>query len=272
VRERVGRAADLLELGEFLDRKPAQLSGGQRQRVAMGRAIVREADVFLFDEPLSNLDAKLRGQVRTEISRLQNRLGITTVYVTHDQIEAMTLGDRVAVLRRGVLQQVDVPRELYEQPINLFVAGFLGSPPMNFMPAGVEDSILHLPIGDIELTRELAEEVKGHDILIAGVRPEHFEDASMLDDARKAQGLTFEAHVDVIEWLGSEQYAYIPFEAPEEVRARSRNWRPTSTWSSCEPSWWSTSTPRAGCPRVRTPPSGSTPAARTCSTRHRART
>ncbi|MGH2474541.1 MAG: ABC transporter ATP-binding protein, partial [Candidatus Limnocylindrales bacterium] len=114
VRERVGRAADLLELGEFLDRKPAQLSGGQRQRVAMGRAIVREADAFLFDEPLSNLDAKLRGQVRTEISRLQNRLGITTVYVTHDQIEAMTLGDRVAVLRRGVLQQVDVPRELYE--------------------------------------------------------------------------------------------------------------------------------------------------------------
>jgi multiple sugar transport system ATP-binding protein len=144
---------------------------------------------------------------------------ITTVYVTHDQIEAMTLGDRVAVLRRGVLQQVDVPRELYEQPVNLFVAGFLGSPPMNFMPAGVEDSTLHLPIGDIELTHNLVEEVKGHDILIAGVRPEHFEDASMLDDARKAQGLTFEAHVDVIEWLGSEQYAYIPFEAPEEVRA-----------------------------------------------------
>jgi multiple sugar transport system ATP-binding protein len=219
VRERVGRAADLLELGEFLDRKPAQLSGGQRQRVAMGRAIVREADAFLFDEPLSNLDAKLRGQVRTEISRLQNRLGITTVYVTHDQIEAMTLGDRVAVLRRGVLQQVDVPRELYEQPVNLFVAGFLGSPPMNFMPAAVEGATLHLPIGDIKLTREMADEVQGHDILIAGARPEHFEDASMLDDARKAEGLTFEAHVDVIEWLGSEQYAYIPFEAPEEVRA-----------------------------------------------------
>ncbi len=218
VRERVGRAADLLELGEFLDRKPAQLSGGQRQRVAMGRAIVREADAFLFDEPLSNLDAKLRGQVRTEISRLQNRLGITTVYVTHDQIEAMTLGDRVAVLRRGVLQQVDVPRELYEQPINLFVAGFLGSPPMNFMPAGVEGATLHLPIGDIKLTREMADEVQGHDILIAGARPEHFEDAAQLDDARRSQGLTFEAHVDVIEWLGSEQYAYIPFEAPEEVR------------------------------------------------------
>jgi multiple sugar transport system ATP-binding protein len=219
VRERVERAADLLELREFFDRKPAQLSGGQRQRVAMGRAIVREADAFLFDEPLSNLDAKLRGQVRTEISRLQNRLGITTVYVTHDQVEAITLGDRVAVLRRGVLQQVDVPRELYEQPVNLFVAGFIGSPPMNFMPAGVEGATLHLPIGDIMLTREMADEVQGHDILIAGARPEHFEDASLIDDARRSQGLTFEAHVDVIEWLGSEQYAYIPFEAPEEVRA-----------------------------------------------------
>jgi multiple sugar transport system ATP-binding protein len=218
VRERVERAANMLELGELLERKPSQLSGGQRQRVAMGRAIVRNADAFLFDEPLSNLDAKLRGQMRTEISRLQNQLAITTVYVTHDQIEAMTLGDRVAVLRKGALQQVDAPRELYEQPVNLFVAGFIGSPPMNFLPAGVEDSTLHLPIGDIELTRELAEEVKGRDILIAGVRPEHFEDAAMLDDARKAEGLTFKAHVDVIEWLGSEQYAYIPFEAPEEVR------------------------------------------------------
>jgi len=218
VRERVERAANMLELGELLERKPSQLSGGQRQRVAMGRAIVRNADAFLFDEPLSNLDAKLRGQMRTEISRLQNQLAITTVYVTHDQIEAMTLGDRVAVLRKGALQQVDAPRELYEQPVNLFVAGFIGSPPMNFLPAGVEDSTLHLPIGDIELTRELAEDVKGRDILIAGVRPEHFEDAAMLDDARKAEGLTFKAHVDVIEWLGSEQYAYIPFEAPEEVR------------------------------------------------------
>ena len=218
VHERVGRAADLLELGELLDRKPSQLSGGQQQRVAMGRAIVRNAEAFLFDEPLSNLDAKLRGQVRTEISRLQNRLGITTVYVTHDQIEAMTLGDQVAVLRKGVLQQVDAPRALYEQPVNLFVAGFIGSPPMNFMPAGVEGSTLRLPIGDIELARELTDEIQGRDILIAGVRPEHFEDASMLDDARKARGLSFKAHVDVIEWLGSEQYAYIPFEAPDEVR------------------------------------------------------
>jgi multiple sugar transport system ATP-binding protein len=129
VHERVERAADLLELGEFLERKPSQLSGGQRQRVAMGRAIVRNADAFLFDEPLSNLDAKPRGQMRTEISRLQNQLDITTVYVTHDQIEAMTLGDRVAVLRKGLLQQVDAPRELYEQPVNLFVAGFTARRP-----------------------------------------------------------------------------------------------------------------------------------------------
>jgi multiple sugar transport system ATP-binding protein len=218
VRTRVSRAADMLELDELLDRKPSQLSGGQRQRVAMGRALVRNADAFLFDEPLSNLDAKLRGQMRTEISRLQHQLGITTVYVTHDQIEAMTLGDRVAVLRKGTLQQVAAPRELYEQPVNLFVAGFIGSPPMNFLPARVEGATLHLPIGDITLEPALARQVEGHDLLIAGVRPERFEDAARLDDARKAEGLAFTAHVDVIEWLGSEQYAYIPFEAPDEVR------------------------------------------------------
>src|SRR5689334_5610471 len=149
--EKVRQASRLLELDEHLDRRPANLSGGQRQRVAMGRAIVREAQAFLFDEPLSNLDAKLRGQMRTEISRLQRRLGITTVYVTHDQTEAMTLGDRVAVLRKGVLQQVGSPRELYENPVNLFVAGFIGSPPMNFLPGRVEGSTLHLPIGDVEL-------------------------------------------------------------------------------------------------------------------------
>jgi multiple sugar transport system ATP-binding protein len=138
VRRRVNEAADVLELHEHLERKPANLSGGQRQRVAMGRAIVRQAEAFLFDEPLSNLDAKLRGQMRTEISRLQRRLGITTVYVTHDQTEAMTLGDRVCVLRKGKIQQVASPRELYEQPVNLFVAGFIGSPPMNFLPAQLE--------------------------------------------------------------------------------------------------------------------------------------
>jgi|SoiMethySBSTD1v2_1073268.scaffolds.fasta_scaffold15990_7 multiple sugar transport system ATP-binding protein len=218
VDERVQRSAGMLELTEFLDRKPSQLSGGQRQRVAMGRALVRDADAYLFDEPLSNLDAKLRGQMRTEISRIQDALEITTVYVTHDQIEAMTLGDRVAVLRKGVLQQVDSPRELYEQPVNLFVAGFIGSPPMNFLPASVEGRKLSLPIGEIELTDELAGQVGDRQILIAGIRPEHFEDASLLDDARRGQGLVFTAEIDVIEWLGSEQYAYIPFEAPDEVK------------------------------------------------------
>src|SRR5215208_5839620 len=151
VRRRVTEASDVLELNEHLERKPANLSGGQRQRVAMGRAIVRQAEAFLFDEPLSNLDAKLRGQMRTEISRLQRRLGITTVYVTHDQTEAMTLGDRVCVLRKGKIQQVASPRELYEQPVNLFVAGFIGSPPMNFLPAQLEGRALSTPFGAIEL-------------------------------------------------------------------------------------------------------------------------
>src|SRR5919106_1699167 len=202
----------------FLDRKPSQLSGGQRQRVAMGRAIVRQPDAFLSDEPLSNLDAKLRGQTRTEISRLQHRLGVTTVYVTHDQIEAMTLGDRVAALRKGVLQQVDAPRELYQHPVNLFVAGFIGSPSMNFMPAATDGVRLRLPVGDIELTPDAATQIAGHDILIAGVRPEHIEDAAAVDDEGRRHGLVFRAKVDVIEWLGSEQLAYVPFDAPAQVR------------------------------------------------------
>src|SRR5215216_1355279 len=148
---KVREASHLLELDEHLERKPGNLSGGQRQRVAMGRAIVRDAEAFLFDEPLSNLDAKLRGQMRTEILRMQRRLGITTVYVTHDQTEAMTLGDRVAVLKRGILQQLATPRELYEQPVNLFVAGFIGSPPMNFLPATVEGGRVSLPFGTFPL-------------------------------------------------------------------------------------------------------------------------
>jgi multiple sugar transport system ATP-binding protein len=182
----------------------------------MGRAIVREADAFLFDEPLSNLDAKLRGQMRTEISRLQKRLGITTVYVTHDQTEAMTLGDRVAVLKRGLLQQLATPRELYENPGNLFVAGFIGSPPMNFLPATVEGTSVKLPFGSVEIPADKAEKAKGRGLLIAGIRPEHFEDASVVDASRK--GSTFRAKVDVVEWLGNEAYAYIPFEAPPEVQ------------------------------------------------------
>jgi multiple sugar transport system ATP-binding protein len=223
IRTKVQEAAKTLELTEHLERKPSQLSGGQRQRVAMGRAIVREAQAFLFDEPLSNLDAKLRGQMRTEISRLQRRLGITTVYVTHDQTEAMTLGDRVAVLRRGLLQQVASPRELYERPVNLFVAGFIGSPPMNFLPATVEEDAVVLPFARVPLPREVCERIGGNKLLMAGIRPEHFEDAALIDAGERQRGVTFSAHVDVTEWLGNELYAYIPFEAPAEVTERLKS-------------------------------------------------
>jgi multiple sugar transport system ATP-binding protein len=217
IQDKVRGAAQMLDLGEHLERKPSQLSGGQRQRVAMGRAIVRQANAFLFDEPLSNLDAKLRGQMRTEIARLQRKLGVTTVYVTHDQTEAMTLGDRVAVLRKGLLQQMAGPRELYDQPVNLFVAGFIGSPPMNFLPARVAERKLSLPIADIDLKGDVMERIGEHKVLIAGIRPEHFEDASLVDGDKQKSGVTFEAAVDVTEWLGNEQFAYIPFEAPKEI-------------------------------------------------------
>jgi multiple sugar transport system ATP-binding protein len=220
IREAVHRASELLELDEHLERKPANLSGGQRQRVAMGRALVRDAKAFLFDEPLSNLDAKLRGQMRTEIARLQRRMGTTTVYVTHDQTEAMTLGDRVAVLRRGELQQLASPRELYEQPVNLFVAGFIGSPPMNFVPGRVQDGRLVLPFLDLDLPDKLGEAVRERegDVLVVGIRPEQLEDAAVLGDEQLARGLTFEVSVDVTEWLGNELYAYVPFEPEESVR------------------------------------------------------
>ena len=218
VDKKVREASKTLELDEHLERKPGNLSGGQRQRVAMGRAIVREAQAFLFDEPLSNLDAKLRGQMRTEISRLQKRLGITTVYVTHDQTEAMTLGDRVAVLKRGVLQQLATPRELYENPANLFVAGFIGSPPMNFVPAKVDGDFVELPFGRVRIPAEKAARAQGKGLLIAGIRPEHFEDASVVDADKVSDEATFQARVDVVEWLGNEAYAYVPFEAPPEVQ------------------------------------------------------
>ena len=216
--EKVRQASATLDLDEHLQRKPANLSGGQRQRVAMGRAIVRDAQAFLFDEPLSNLDAKLRGQMRTEIARLQKQLGITTVYVTHDQTEAMTLGDRVAVMKRGVLQQLASPRELYEQPVNLFVAGFIGSPPMNFLPATVEDGKVTLPFGTFPLPADKAERAQGKGLLMAGLRPEHFEDASVLDDATIGKDRTFTATIDVREWLGDQQYAYIPYDAEAQVK------------------------------------------------------
>jgi multiple sugar transport system ATP-binding protein len=218
VDKKVRDASRTLELDEHLERKPGNLSGGQRQRVAMGRAIVRDAEAFLFDEPLSNLDAKLRGQMRTEISRLQRRLGITTVYVTHDQTEAMTLGDRVAVLKRGILQQLATPRELYTNPVNLFVAGFIGSPPMNFLPATVEGGSVKLPFGTVTISADRAKRAQGKGLLIAGIRPEHFEDAAVMESGKATPGSTFRTKVDVVEWLGNQAFAYSPFEAPEEVQ------------------------------------------------------
>ncbi|MGH2942075.1 MAG: ABC transporter ATP-binding protein, partial [Solirubrobacteraceae bacterium] len=170
---KVEAAARTLDLTEHLDRKPANLSGGQRQRVAMGRAIVRDPQAFLMDEPLSNLDAKLRVQMRTEVARLQRDLSTTTVYVTHDQTEAMTLGDRVAVMRSGVLQQVDTPRVLYNDPVNIFVAGFIGSPAMNFFSATVSGGRIKLPFAEVALP----EGVTPAGEVIVGIRPEDFEDA-----------------------------------------------------------------------------------------------
>jgi multiple sugar transport system ATP-binding protein len=211
--QKVQEAARILDLEQHLDRKPANLSGGQRQRVAMGRAIVRDPKAFLMDEPLSNLDAKLRVQMRSEVSRIQSRLGTTTVYVTHDQTEAMTLGDRVAVMRAGVLQQVDSPMELYNNPVNLFVAGFIGSPAMNFMPAEVSGDTINLPIADVRLPSELAGRVRSAEgrTLIAGIRPEDFEDASLVGDA-KQHGETFKAHIELVESMGSELYAHFTVE------------------------------------------------------------
>jgi multiple sugar transport system ATP-binding protein len=217
IRERVLDAAKLLDLQPYLDRKPKDLSGGQRQRVAMGRAIVRRPHVFLMDEPLSNLDAKLRVQTRNQIAALQRRLGTTTVYVTHDQVEAMTMGDRVAVLRDGVLQQFAPPRELYRNPDNVFVAGFIGSPAMNLFTLPIMDSAVSLGDWTIPLPREVtgaAGEV------VVGVRPEHFE----------LGGLGVEMEVDVVEELGADAYLYgritgsgKVIDAPIVARADGRN-------------------------------------------------
>jgi multiple sugar transport system ATP-binding protein len=209
---KVTEAAQILDLEAHLDRKPSQLSGGQRQRVAMGRAIVRDPQAFLMDEPLSNLDAKLRVQMRTEVSRIQQRLGTTTVYVTHDQVEAMTLGDRVAVMRLGVIQQVGPPKELYGAPVNLFVAGFIGSPAMNFTPARIDGNTIVLPILEAPLPEELRAKLDGERELIAGFRPEDFEDASLVSREVRERGATFKTTIDVLEWMGAELYAHFSIE------------------------------------------------------------
>ncbi|MGV0745496.1 ABC transporter ATP-binding protein [Mycolicibacterium sp. XJ870] len=212
---KVDETAKILDLAELLDRKPAQLSGGQRQRVAMGRAIVRNPKAFLMDEPLSNLDAKLRVQMRAEIARLQSRLGTTTVYVTHDQTEAMTLGDRVVVLLAGEVQQIGTPDELYNNPANLFVAGFIGSPAMNFFPATFTDVGVRLPFGEVTLTQEvhdlLARNVK-RDNIIVGIRPEHLEDAALLDGYARIRALTFSVRADIVESLGADKYVHFTIE------------------------------------------------------------
>jgi multiple sugar transport system ATP-binding protein len=216
IEKRVEHAAGLLGISELLDRKPATLSGGQRQRVAMGRAIVRDPKAYLMDEPLSNLDAKLRIQMRAELTRIQRRLNTTTVYVTHDQIEAMTLGDRVAVMRAGKLLQVGTPSELYHRPRDLFVAGFIGAPAMNFLPAEVEDDSVRTSITSIPLNDELRARLNGRGTerrVIVGIRPEDVEDAALVQEHR--EGHMFSAVVDVIEETGSDTYAHLAYDARE---------------------------------------------------------
>jgi multiple sugar transport system ATP-binding protein len=201
IAERVAEAAKILDLEQYLDRKPKALSGGQRQRVARGRAIVRSPQVFLMDEPLSNLDAKLRVQTRSQIAALQRRLGVTTVYVTHDQVEAMTMGDRVAVLKDGVLQQVDTPRHMYDNPNNVFVAGFIGSPAMNLLQVDVEGGTLHFGGADLPVHRDAAAEAgKTGQKITVGVRPEDMEIAG------EGQGLP--TVVNLVEELGADAYVY----------------------------------------------------------------
>jgi len=215
INQRVDEAADILGLQQFLKRKPKELSGGQRQRVALGRAIVREPQVFLMDEPLSNLDAKLRVQTRAEITRLHQRLQTTIIYVTHDQTEAMTMGSRIAVLNAGIIQQLGAPQELYDHPSNLFVAGFIGSPAMNFfqnakvVTEGDAVKIVLDGIGQVQvppLFEGPSREATGKNLTF-GIRPEHLSDASLLDGANT--GSVIDGTVDVVEHLGSELQVYV---------------------------------------------------------------
>ena len=234
IKERVQRAAEILQIEEYLSRKPKALSGGQRQRVAMGRAIVREPQAFLMDEPLSNLDAKLRVQMRGEIHDLQRRLGVTTVYVTHDQTEAMTLGDRVAVMRDGKLQQVATPQVLYERPVNEFVAGFIGSPSINMIEAELvrTDGQLSVSFGDHLLAVDdgfvrahpALEAHAGHAILL-GIRPEDFEDASL--DSESPPDRRIAISCDYTEPLGAEVLLYFTVSAPAVVTDTAGDADPT---------------------------------------------
>src|SRR5437879_5028521 len=213
IRRRVNEAAKVLDLEKLLDRKPKALSGGQRQRVALGRAIVREPQAFLMDEPLSNLDAKLRVQTRAEILRLQQRLGVTTIYVTHDQVEAMTMGERIAVMSNGVLQQVGAPPVLYDHPVNVFVAAFIGSPAMNFATVKAEDGAFKLGNARLELAgsaARAAQQRAGKDLLV-GFRPEDLD----LDGQPGSAALRLGAKVDVVEYLGHEELLHAQAEGNE---------------------------------------------------------
>ena len=213
IERRVKEASEILGIQDLLERRPKQLSGGQRQRVALGRAIVRKPKVFLFDEPLSNLDAKLRGQMRTEIIKLHNRLQATMIYVTHDQVEAMTMGDRIVVMKDGFVQQVGVPVDIYDHPVNKFVAGFIGTPPMNMLNGRVEkkDGGLFFNEGSFSVRIEKAmteklEVYNGKEVIL-GIRPEYIEDTKT--NASKEDGWKISAMVDVIESIGSSAYVYL---------------------------------------------------------------
>jgi multiple sugar transport system ATP-binding protein len=222
IEARVADTARMLDLTPLLDRKPATLSGGQRQRVAMGRAIVRKPKAFLMDEPLSNLDAMLRVQMQISVSRLQKKLGITTVYVTHDQTEAMRLGDRVVVMRGGVVQQVGTSQFLYEHPVNLFVAGFIGSPAMNFLPARLNESALCCALGELPLSDRMRRALEATDApreVFIGVRPEHFEDATLVEPGARQHGVTFTAQVEMLESLGSDKYVHFSLEGEQTSTA-----------------------------------------------------
>ena len=274
--EKVNEAARVLDLTQHLDRKPANLSGGQRQRVAMGRAIVRDPAAFLMDEPLSNLDAKLRVQMRTEVSRLQKRLGTTMVYVTHDQTEAMTLGDRVAVMRLGMIQQVASPEELYDRPANLFVAGFIGSPAMNFMAGTLEDGKLRTGLGDFPLTAQLRQALErsgtGRDVIV-GIRPESFEDAALVPAEVKANGLEFntEHRRGRVAGIGEVRLLHPGTRADRATwpSSRSSPGTPAGRTPAAPPRrpWSPGSTRRRGSARARTRGCGSTCGSCTSSTR-----
>ncbi len=224
IERRVQEAAEILSIEPLLDRKPKQLSGGQRQRVALGRAIVREPKVFLMDEPLSNLDAKLRVQMRTELSKLHDRLKTTVIYVTHDQTEAMTMGDRIVVLKDGYIQQVDSPLELYNHPNNMFVAGFIGSPAMNFMDAKIEkdgDDYFADGFGAfrIKVPEQFTDRIKDYDgkRVVFGIRPEDLTDARITHDLDITPENSFEAEVEVVEPMGSEIYLYLAVDEHEMI-------------------------------------------------------